>query len=34
MRLHENQKLFTQAVRATADFKGIPVVYIENEDGS
>lgn len=31
MKLHENKKLFQDAVRATADFKGIPQIYIEKD---
>lgn len=31
MRLHEDKKLYTEAVRATAELKGIPVIYIEKD---
>ena len=31
MRLHENESLFNEAVRATAQTKGIPEIYIEKD---
>jgi len=31
MKLHENKKLFTDAIRATAEFKGIREIYIEKD---
>lgn len=31
MRLHENKKLFQDAVIATAQQKGIPEIYIEKD---
>ncbi len=31
MRLHENPKLFQQAIRATAQQKGLPEIYIEKD---
>lgn len=31
MKLHENPKLFSDAIQATADFKNIREVYIEKD---